>query len=182
MRMCPHCNVPLTEVDYSGFKVLYCGDCKGHLVDITRLETIKRSARKPPTDLKAEASEEYRTEPLAQIRCPKCHLTMEKRPIRLPGLTLHLDLCKACALIWLDGGELALLQLDYRTTPAYRDTQDLKQRMAELESDTKRKAAFEHDVAKLPNMPGPIEEAFSNDRDDWLTESSLETILRLLMR
>ena len=80
---------------------------------------------------------------------------MIKRPLPVPGFeNLHLDFCRGCSLVWLDGGELALAQLAHQATPGFRDKQEMKRRAAERDADPERKAAFDEAVAKLPEPPG----------------------------
>ncbi len=86
---------------------------------------------------------------------------MVKRPLPVPGFeNLHIDLCRNCSFVWLDGGELALAQLAYQATPGFRDKQEMKRRAAERDADPARKAAFDEAVAKLPDPPGVFERAF----------------------
>lgn len=157
-RTCPSCAVPLAPETYEGFPVLRCPDCEGHLLDLSRYEAIRRLPGNSLAALEAEAKESFAGENPAAVRCPRCHMGMEKRPLDMPGFDLHLDLCRACALVWLDGGELAMAQLAYQATPAFRDRQELKRRCAELEADPERKAAFEEAVAQLPLTPDPFKE------------------------
>jgi Zn-finger nucleic acid-binding protein len=165
-RNCPRCAVPLAPEAYEGFPVLRCPDCAGHLLDLSRYEAIRRLPEKSIAELEAEAKESFAGDYPAPIRCPRCHLAMEKRPLDVPGFDLHLALCRACALVWLEGGELALAQLAYQATPAFRDRQELKRRAAELEADPDRKAAFEEAVAKLPLTADPFREGVREGIED----------------
>ena len=153
MRNCPSCSSPLAPVEYEGFRVLRCAQCSGHLVGFAELESIKAVAGKTHEELKAEASAGFHGSTTARIHCPRCHLEMAKHALRLPGLELDTDVCRPCSLVWLDGGELALAQLGYEAGTAFRDSQTMKQRMAELEADPQRKAAFEARLAALPAEP-----------------------------
>ncbi len=159
MKKCPVCDIPLTTVDYTGFNVMQCAQCHGHLVDVSRLNAIERTARKTQDELKAEVRAEYQGDQVTPVKCPTCRMTMRKQPLELPSLTLQLDACQTCALLWLDGGELALAQLQFRTTPVYTDAQELKRRTAELEADPERKAIFEEHLARLPDEKNPLVEA-----------------------
>ena len=161
MRNCPICAVPLVPEAYEGFPVLRCPDCAGHLLELARYDSIRRVPEKSLAELEAEAQAGFQGDNPESIRCPRCHGAMEKRPLNAPGFDLHLDLCRACALVWLDGGELAMAQLAYQATPAFRDAQDGKRRAAELEADPERKAAFDEAVAKLPLTPPPCREGFN---------------------
>ena len=155
-RNCPLCAVPLEPETYEGFGILRCPHCAGHLVELTRYESIRRLPEKSLAELEAEAQAGYQGDNPAPIRCPRCHLTMLKQPIPVPGFSLHMDFCRGCALVWLDGGELAMAQLAHQATPAFRDIQDLKQRSAALEADPDRKAAFEEALSKLPESTNPF--------------------------
>jgi len=70
-----------------------------------------------------------------------------------------LDVCRSCSLVWLDGGELALVQLGYESSAIFAEAQEMKRRMAQLEASPNRKAAFEENLARLPVEPSPVEEA-----------------------
>ncbi len=158
MRNCPICNVPLDPETYEGFPVLRCPDCQGHLLGLVRYDSIQRIPEKTLAELEAEAKAGFLGDNPVPIRCPRCHLAMEKRPLSAPGFDLHVDLCRACSLVWLDGGELAMAQLAYQANPAFQDAQKHKQRAADLEADPERKAAFDKAVSKLPRSADPFTE------------------------
>lgn len=155
-RQCPLCDVPLEPEDYEGFRVMRCPQCQGHLVDLSRYEAIQSLPEKTLVELEAEAQNGFAGDNPAPIRCPRCHGAMQKQPLPVSGFALQLDLCRGCALVWLDGGELAMAQLGHQATPGFRDTQELKRRAAELEADPERKAAFEEALAKLPLEAEPF--------------------------
>ena len=157
-RNCPICDVPLEPEAYEGVPVLRCPDCQGHLLELTRYESIQRIPEKSLAELEAEAQAGFAGDNPSPIRCPRCHGAMQKRPLPVPGFDLHLDLCRGCALVWLDGGELAMAQLAYQATPAFRDRQELKRRSGARDADPERKAAFDEAVAKLPLKPPPCQE------------------------
>ncbi len=160
MKSCPLCQVELTQGTYEGFRVFRCSQCNGLLLDTTRFESIKRIPEKTLPELETEAREEFIGDTAGPIRCPRCHLTMQKKPLTVPGFDLHVDVCRNCTLIWLDGGEMAMAQLAHQSTPAFRNSQDMKRRAAELEADPKRKAIFKDAVSKLPKAPSPFTDGF----------------------
>jgi Zn-finger nucleic acid-binding protein len=149
-RSCPLCAAALEPEDYEGFRVLRCPDCRGHLVDLSRYEAIKRLPRKTLAELEAEARDGFQGDNPDPIRCPRCHVAMQKRPLHVPGFDLHMDLCRPCSLAWLDGGELAMVQLGHQATPGFRDRQAHRERAEALEADAGRKAAFDEALAKMP--------------------------------
>ena len=159
-RDCPICAVSLEPETYEGFPIWRCPECRGTLLDLSRYEAIRSVPEKTLAELEAEAHDGFQGDNPQPIRCPRCHLAMDKRPLRVPGFDdLHLDLCRACGFVWLDGGELALAQLAYQNSPAFRDKQEMKRRAAARDADPERKAAFDEAVAKLPESQDPFQAA-----------------------
>lgn len=157
MRKCPVCDIELISKDYEGFRLMQCDKCGGHLVSAQRLESLKRLATKDQTELQADASTNFKHSTTNFLRCPRCHLMMEKESIDIPVVELQTDTCRSCKLIWLDGGELALLQLLYQSNGKFADAQEFRRRMDAVEASPERKAKFEADLAKLPDHVSPTE-------------------------
>ena len=173
-RTCPICAVLLSPETYEGFPVQRCPQCHGHLVELPRFQAIQRLPRKTLPELEAEACNEFSADTPGPLRCPRCHLAMQKRPLHVPGFHLHFDLCRDCALAWFDGGELAFAQLAHQASPAFRDSQDMQQRASALDTSPDRKAAFDEAVAKLPLE----KDAFSQG----LQESVADALRSILFR
>ena len=158
-RDCPICAVPLERETYEGFPLWRCPQCQGTLLDFSHYESIRSVCEKTLVELETEAQAGFQGDNPDPIRCPRCHLATVKRPLPVPGFDgLHLDFCRGCSLVWLDGGELALAQLAYQATPAFRDVQEMKRRAEALVADPARKAAFDEAVSKLPEAPDPFRE------------------------
>lgn len=160
MRKCPVCSEQLVRVEYEGANAMTCPDCHGYLIDISSVERIKRSELKSPLQLKNEAKEQYHPNSETELKCPRCRMSMEKVHESLPGVELDLDHCDRCSLIWLDGGELALLQLGYEGTNKATEARRMKQVAAECASDPDRQAEFEHNLSKCKKESDLISEAF----------------------
>ena len=158
MKECPACGSSLARVSYEGFRVLHCERCGGHLVPLDRLESIKRASHKSPEELKREAAG-FAGDTVAAVRCPRCRAEMRKEPLDVAVVALHMDVCGSCRLAWLDGGELAVLQLAHEASQKSMNAAELRQRMRELEASPERKAQFEAALAKLPDAGTPVEEA-----------------------
>jgi len=159
MKSCPVCQTPLTHEKYEGFPVLHCGQCGGHLVPFRRLEPIKRLQRTTEAELKQEANA-FSGDSTERIRCPRCNVYMRKEALDVPLIEgLHQDVCDHCQVVWFDGGELAMVQLVYEQTGEFRNVDELRQRMRELEADPERKAAFERTLAELPDSTFTLENA-----------------------
>jgi Zn-finger nucleic acid-binding protein len=108
-RSCPVCRVPLVLASAEGRTVAYCETCRGLLadregfVDIVRARRAKRAgppqAQQPinPVELKR------------QLHCPACDGVMDVHPYYGPGNAV-IDTCGRCGLIWLDHGELGIIE------------------------------------------------------------------------
>jgi Zn-finger nucleic acid-binding protein len=160
-RNCPICNVPLRPEAYEGLRIQRCPQCQGHLLEQARFDAIRRIPQKSLPKLEAEARADFTGDTAAPLRCPRCRVTLIKRPLAVPGFDLHMDVCFDCSLVWLDGGELAMAQLVYQASPKFRDTQEMKRRAEALDADPERKAAFDEAVARLPVRPDPFQEGLS---------------------
>jgi Zn-finger nucleic acid-binding protein len=106
---CPICGVSLVAAALEGNRVLHCRRCRGILVnnptfaDIVRLRRARHegpSDRPPPLD--AEALNR-------QVHCPACDGRMDVHPYYGPG-NVVIDTCPRCFLVWLDHGELGVIE------------------------------------------------------------------------
>lgn len=152
MRKCPVCDDGLVWVEYEGSRVMKCFACHGHLVDIAALERIKRNEGKSPDELSVEIEAESGQNSELELKCPRCRLTMKKVYESLSGFEIDLDVCKSCKMIWLDGGELAKLQLGYEATDQAIQTRVMKAKSDAFEADPERQAQFAENVAKAPTF------------------------------
>ncbi|MFH1265636.1 MAG: zf-TFIIB domain-containing protein [Planctomycetota bacterium] len=112
---CPKCSRPLSRTTYENVPLMQCEDCLGYLVARNRLKLIKSSREQSPESLKNEAHTEQAPDTQERIRCPSCRVeTMEKERVRITADDFfHLDVCRKCHNVWLDGGELARLQIQF---------------------------------------------------------------------
>ncbi len=158
MRKCPVCDLELSAVEYEGYIVRRCASCNGHLMRLNKMKSIERVDHKTQEQLKSEASAEFSKNCTQRLRCPRCHLPMHKQAINLPVIDLQYDICTGCSLAWLDGGELALVQLAYQASSGFLNAQELKRRVRELEASPEGKAIFKANMAKLSETRHPVEE------------------------
>ena len=155
MKNCPVCSEEFIETDYEGETVLRCRKCRGAFLPRYRLEIIKHKQARTDGELKAEAKDEFSSDTKDKLRCPRCNGKMQKKPIDGRFAALTLDHCKTCDWIWLDGGELALVQLFYASSAQAASRRDMQQRVNELEASPERKADFDKAFAELPeDLPG----------------------------
>lgn len=125
MRRCPLCGVPLDRVRYEGFPIHKCSGCNGVLLESARIRQIQRKLENEPQEIATEAKTERAADTPHEIRCPRCHCPMEKERAFADDMPLHkagmasfgVDVCGQCGITWLDGGELALVQLNYEFSP-----------------------------------------------------------------
>lgn len=168
MSMCPNCVRPLKHTTYEGFHVLRCGQCKGVLLPQEQLLRIGHKHEKNADTLKREAHEEFKGDNRKLIRCPKCQAAMEKRPLSTRYTVLNYDLCRSCGNVWLDGGELALMQLLFEHSIQGEEGVEFQKRMKELELSPERQARFEAALAKLPTEEPETDPDFPVELLLWL--------------
>ena len=112
---CPKCSRPLNRTTYENVRVMQCEECFGYLVARNRLRLIKSSREQTPEALRNEAQTEQAPDTQERIRCPSCRVeVMQKERVRVTADDFfHLDVCRKCGRVWLDGGELARLQIKF---------------------------------------------------------------------
>jgi Zn-finger nucleic acid-binding protein len=102
---CPICATALSTGSLESFNLLYCGHCRGMLIDMDDFQPLiaaLRSHRDAPAAFLAPRSA---TDADRTLKCPKCAAAMDDHPYGGGG-NVNVDTCEACDVIWLDGGEL----------------------------------------------------------------------------
>lgn len=106
---CPVCDVPLVAASIDQHRVLHCEECRGVLAtnaefaEIVKLRRVSYAGPdRTPTPLDPEQLQ--RT-----VRCPSCNDAMDVHPYYGPG-NVVVDTCARCMLIWLDHGEIAVIE------------------------------------------------------------------------
>jgi Zn-finger nucleic acid-binding protein len=128
---------------------MQCEACLGYLVPRNRLKLIKVTRQQTPEALQNEAGTEGAADTTEQIRCPKCRVErMRKERVRVSADEFFfLDVCGKCGHVWLDGGELARLQIDFEKSAQAVEAFALQER---LESRTdEQRGQFHERLAKL---------------------------------
>jgi Zn-finger nucleic acid-binding protein len=106
---CPVCRLPLQAALIDGESVHYCGHCRGFLTATAAFGRIVTERRK------RHGPHERVTEPFdpadlrRRLACPDCRGRMEAHPY-FGGGNAVVDTCDRCNLIWLDAGELAVIE------------------------------------------------------------------------
>lgn len=136
--------------EYEGVPIWRCSACGGAFLSGAKLQTIRHGRARTADQLKAEATAEFVGDTRKVLRCPSCGGHMDKRPISSRYSTMTYDNCRTCRSVWLDAGELAVLQLVYEATNRGTESLEFQKRMEELEQSPERKAQFEEAMSRLP--------------------------------
>jgi Zn-finger nucleic acid-binding protein len=108
-RNCPVCRSALETALLEGEDVGYCRQCRGFLsaTDAFGRVVAKRRALHGPHE---QITEPFDPEELNRVvRCPGCEGRMETHPY-FGGGNAVVDTCESCHWIWLDAGELAIIE------------------------------------------------------------------------
>lgn len=113
---CPCCNRPLAAAALDGGNVGYCGECHGLLLESDHFASVIAS-RRETQGLRHQIVEPIDpTEFRRSTRCPKCGKRNDTHTYGGGGNAV-IDSCHRCRLVWLDAGELTVLE---RFSPAAR--------------------------------------------------------------
>ena len=133
---CPVCNTELKRILYEGMPVFRCFGCAGYLMQEKRLESIRRIPGTSIELLKQEVIDEYHPDTIEKIKCPRCFYPMRKVKVPPPA-SLMIDVCGDCGNVWLDGGELARIQLAYESSACGREHSEFRRRYEALTPEEK---------------------------------------------
>ncbi len=106
---CPHCELRLKKGVIEGKPVAFCSQCRGFLTTSEHFAVIvrKRRTRREPTAVETEPFDP--TELRQVTKCPRCDVRMQTHPYGGGGAAV-IDSCMRCHLVWLDAGELTILE------------------------------------------------------------------------
>lgn len=103
---CPRCSQNLAVRKEGTVEVDACPDCKGKWLDYGEVEHL--------VDDKDVLTKVFQGQLVNQtpsaLSCPKCGTALKLLRGGLASPVLIVDKCPKCSGLWLDGGELALLQ------------------------------------------------------------------------
>ncbi len=155
MRQCPACQVDLETTDIEGYRVERCPSCHGHLVPTLNLSAIKRSCRTSEDELRSRASSDFKGSISETIICPLCKCRMSKQRMSSP-LDMELDVCDSCDRVWLDGGEIAMVQLACEARHPSAEASEMQRRSAQFEADPARVDRFKRNCSLLEEGPSSL--------------------------
>ena len=107
--LCPVCAVQLVAGAIEGIRMLHCAHCRGVLVGHENFAAIVHTRRASYTGERACLKPLDPTELERTLRCPTCNQLLDTHPYYGPG-NVVIDTCGKCCHIWLDHGELALIE------------------------------------------------------------------------
>ena len=147
---CPKCSRPLSRTTYENVRVMQCEECLGYLVVRKRLRLIKSLREQSPEALQSEADTQQVPDTQEQIGCPRCRVeTMNKERVRIAADDFfHLDVCRKCDRVWLDGGELARLQIKFEQSAKAVEAFAHQERLRSFTDE--QRAEFQERIDKLP--------------------------------
>ena len=108
-RFCPVCSALMDKAMIEGEEIRSCPKCRGFLATNDGFGRIVNKRRA------LHGANEQITEPFdpaelnRQLRCPACAGRMEAHPYFAGGNAV-VDTCERCHLIWLDAGELSIVE------------------------------------------------------------------------
>jgi len=99
--LCPIHSADMVEVSISNYSILECSVCGGIWLPSSTLEKVSNYNDLIFPDIKTEAiSKSYKFSPT--IKCP----TDKTRTLCFEYRGVEIDICRNCAGIWLDSGEI----------------------------------------------------------------------------
>ena len=99
-QRCPKCAGELLHVETGGETVEVCAGCRGLWFDAGELTVMLGVYRRLDTARAGRAG----------VFCVRCGDDVELKELPFPGTEIDVDVCPQCRGIWLDDGELQLLQ------------------------------------------------------------------------
>jgi Zn-finger nucleic acid-binding protein len=107
---CPVCtDRPLQTALIDGEHLCYCDHCRGFLTKIDTFGVIVTKRRALHGEHEQRPGPFDPAELRRSIKCPACRDRMEAHPY-FGGGNAVVDTCERCRLIWLDAGELAVIE------------------------------------------------------------------------
>ena len=143
---CPVCHQALQNATIDGEAVAYCEKCRGFLTLTGIFGAIVTKRRQH------HAAHEQILEPFdpadlrRRLQCPKCHKPMDTHPF-FGGGNAVVETCERCGMIWLDAGELSIIE---RYIPHVRQ---VEQTLYVGPSAPSRPEPIEADLMDLLSLP-----------------------------
>jgi len=102
---CPHCETKLLRDSHRGKIVFRCPGCGGRTLTLPALRSLSGSRKFAETLWRTSADA-----PGSGLPCPECGADMRRVVLNADvDLSLELDLCRRCQMVWFDPAELETL-------------------------------------------------------------------------
>jgi uncharacterized protein len=137
---CPKCRAPLLHLERRGMIIERCSKCAGLWFDAGELTVFTESYKKIDSEAGAPSG-------LGCLRCDH-----ELRVLSFPGTDVEIDRCPGCQGIWLDQGELELLQRQLGSRGTDRD-HNYHDRACEILSEVERVG---REAVRCPRCEGKL--------------------------
>jgi Zn-finger nucleic acid-binding protein len=118
---CPMCGHSLVSAAIKDVRILSCPNCRGNLIDQSKMLPILSHAKSLDATNEAFLSASNKAELTQTALCPSCRKMMNTYPYGGPG-NIIIQGCDECRLIWLDFGELSKIIHAY--LQMYKDPPD----------------------------------------------------------
>jgi Zn-finger nucleic acid-binding protein len=105
---CPICRKPLVLAAVRNVHISSCPNCRGNLVDQSKMLPILSQAQSLDPTNETSYSPQTKSELSRTLVCPACQKIMNAYPYGGPG-NIIIQGCEECRLIWLDFGELSTI-------------------------------------------------------------------------
>jgi len=143
---CPTCKKELQPETYESVPLFQCPQCSGYLVKSDRLLLIRGKRGESMDELRQEAESQAAADTSERIHCPRCRATkMTKETLERGDDEFSIDRCEKCDLVWLDGGELARLQIEFETSAVAINQFVHQRRLASR--DSQQRAEFDKQLS-----------------------------------
>ena len=110
MLQCPDCHKPLETRTFQGVQIDSCPICAGIWFDARELGRIMKAGTHALAALEeaVKPAGERETKPDERL-CPVCHVPLHKFRYQYES-PIELDTCASCHGLWVEDGELAMIQ------------------------------------------------------------------------
>lgn len=100
--------IEMNEIQIGDIVIDKCPDCKGIWLDYGELEALIKGAL--VSKIESEETKPNSEADKIAGKCPRCHLVLWRRKIEEKNF--HVEICPSCFGVWLDEGELRLIDVD----------------------------------------------------------------------
>ncbi len=105
---CPVCKESLGIIKHEGQELHRCISCSGLLLDTDTFKEIQKENDRYLSVLLEKPEKTANNKLRGERKCPECGKKMKCMDFEWDA-SIEIDVCESCSMIWLDGGELAII-------------------------------------------------------------------------